>query len=217
MVTELNNKHLLDSTLIIVTAKHGQSPIDPNRVLRINGDVPTDKSPTAILGPAFLPDSEDNGLGPTEDDVSLLWLSDSSQTAAAVALLERDSPVLPPANNIAGIGQIFWGASILPMFNAPGLPPNGDPRTPDIIVTPNIGVIYTDHQAKVAEHGGFANDDTNVIMLLSNPSLQSEDGLLARSRRRRSRRRSWPRSDSIRTRCRRCKLNIRSCCRELPF
>src|SRR3984957_4772728 len=173
MVTELSKKHLLDSTLIIVTAKHGQSPIDPNRVLRIHGDVPTDKSPTAILGSAFIPDSKINGLGPTEDDVSLLWLKDSSQTAAAVALLETDSPVLPPGNNIAGIGEIFWGASILPMFNAPGLAPNGDPRTPDIIVTPNVGVIYTGHQAKVAEHGGFANDDTNVMMLVSNPHFKS--------------------------------------------
>ena len=174
MVTELNNQHLLNSTLIIVTAKHGQSPIDPNRVLRISGDVPGDKSPTAILGPAFLPDSKINGLGPTEDDVSLLWLKDSSTTAAAVAQLETDSPAIPQADNIAGIGQIFWGASILPMFNAPGLAPNGDPRTPDIIVTPNIGVIYTGHQAKVAEHGGFANDDTNVIMLLSNPKFHAK-------------------------------------------
>ncbi|HEV2169769.1 MAG TPA: alkaline phosphatase family protein, partial [Candidatus Binatus sp.] len=56
MMSELNKKHLLDKTLIIVTAKHGQSPIDPNRVLRIHGDVPTDKSPTDILGPTFIPD-----------------------------------------------------------------------------------------------------------------------------------------------------------------
>jgi Type I phosphodiesterase / nucleotide pyrophosphatase len=174
MVTELSKKHLLDSTLIIVTAKHGQSPIDPNRVLRIHGDVAGTKSPTAILGPAFLPDSKINGLGPTEDDVSLLWLKDSSQTAAAVALLEADSPAIPQADNIAGIGQIFWGASILPLFNAPGLGPNLDPRTPDIIVAPNVGVIYTNHQAKVAEHGGFANDDTNVIMLLSNPHFKAK-------------------------------------------
>jgi len=40
MVTELKNHGLLDSTLIIVSAKHGQSPIDPSRVLRIPGDVP---------------------------------------------------------------------------------------------------------------------------------------------------------------------------------
>ena len=34
-------------------------------------------------------------------------------------------------------------------------------------------MIYTGHQAKVAEHGGFANDDTNVIMLVSNPKFKS--------------------------------------------
>src|SRR5205823_7302154 len=45
-------------------------------------------------------------------------------------------------------------------------PPNGDPRTPDIVITSNVGVIYTGHQKKVMEHGGFARDDTNVRMLL---------------------------------------------------
>jgi hypothetical protein len=171
MVSELKKQHLSSSTLIVVTAKHGQSPIDPNRILRIHGDVPSDESPATILGSAFLPDSELNQIGPTEDDVSLLWLADSTQTASAVAMLEAASPVLPQGDNIAGIGQIFWGPAITPMFNPPGLPPVGDPRTPDIVITTNIGVIYTGHQAKVAEHGGFANDDTNVIMLLSNPNF----------------------------------------------
>jgi arylsulfatase A-like enzyme len=59
------------------------------------------------------------------------------------------------------------------MFSPPGLPPNGDPRTPDIIVTPNIGVTYSGSGKKLAEHGGFAHDDTNVIMLISNPSMSS--------------------------------------------
>ncbi len=57
------------------------------------------------------------------------------------------------------------------MFNLPGLPPSGDPRTPDIIVTPNIGVTYSGSSKKLAEHGGFSHDDTNVMMLLSNPSF----------------------------------------------
>jgi hypothetical protein len=59
------------------------------------------------------------------------------------------------------------------MFNLPGLPPSGDPRTPDIIVTPNIGVTYSSSTAKLAEHGGFSHDDTNVMMLLSNPSFSA--------------------------------------------
>ncbi len=51
------------------------------------------------------------------------------------------------------------------MFNSPLT----DPRTPDIIVAPNVGVVYTGGGKKIAEHGGFANDDTNVMMLVANP------------------------------------------------
>ena len=59
------------------------------------------------------------------------------------------------------------------MYNTPGVPPNGDPRTPDIIVTPNVGETYSDSTKKLAEHGGFSHDDTNVMMLLSNPNFQA--------------------------------------------
>jgi hypothetical protein len=37
MVAALKNRHHLDSTTIIITAKHGQSPIDPNRFFPIPG------------------------------------------------------------------------------------------------------------------------------------------------------------------------------------
>jgi arylsulfatase A-like enzyme len=57
------------------------------------------------------------------------------------------------------------------MFDKPGLPPTGDSRTPDIAVEPNVGVVYTGSTAKLAEHGGFAHDDTNVMLLLSHPSF----------------------------------------------
>lgn len=39
------------------------------------------------------------------------------------------------------------------------------------IVAPNVGVIYTGSSAKQAEHGGFAHDDTNVMLLVSNPKF----------------------------------------------
>ena len=41
------------------------------------------------------------------------------------------------------------------------------------MVAPNVGVVYTGGKKKVAEHGGFAHDDTNVVLLLSNPSFSS--------------------------------------------
>jgi hypothetical protein len=168
MVSELRKQDLSDSTLIIITAKHGQSPIDTSRY---NPDgKPND--PATILS-SYLAPSENSAIGPTEDDVALLWLADSSNTATAVATLETASPALPLAANIAGIGEIFSGPALGIMFNTPGLPPTGDPRTPDIIVAPNVGVTYSNSKKKQAEHGGFAHDDTNVIMLVANPNVHS--------------------------------------------
>ena len=49
----------------------------------------------------------------------------------------------------------------------------GDPRTPDIVVLPNVGVVYTGGDKKQSEHGGFAWDDTNVMLLVSNPRIEA--------------------------------------------
>jgi hypothetical protein len=175
MVSELKKQGELNSTLIIISAKHGQSPVDSSRYTPITTSGLVTTSPATILaGSNCLPTSESplnpTGIGPTEDDVSLVWLASSCTTASAVGILEAQSPATA---NIAGIGQIFWGIGITQLFNAPGLPPNGDPRTPDILVTPNIGVTYSSSTKKLAEHGGFAHDDVNVMLLLSNPSFRA--------------------------------------------
>jgi len=41
-------------------------------------------------------------------------------------------------------------------------------------VTPNVGVTYSGSTSKLAEHGGFSHDDTNVVLLLSNPSFATQ-------------------------------------------
>jgi hypothetical protein len=79
--------------------------------------------------------------------------------------------ILEKNGTAIGLGQIFYGPALWLNYNNPGLPPNGDPRTPDIIVTPNVGVTYTGSAAKLMEHGGFAHDDTNVMLLVENPSF----------------------------------------------
>ncbi len=167
-VSALKQNNLFSATTIIVTAKHGQSPIDPHRFFPIPGDSGTHGTPpSAVLGAAFLPDSELNQIGPTEDDISLLWLSPGANTVDAVNLLEGSATQ-------AGIGEILYGPSIQTAFNKPGLPSDGgDPRTPDIMVLPNTGVVYTGSSRKQAEHGGFALDDTNVMLLVSNPKLHA--------------------------------------------
>jgi Type I phosphodiesterase / nucleotide pyrophosphatase len=176
MISALKSAGVYRSALIVVTAKHGQSPVDSSRYTGITSAGPVTTSPATILDNSHcLPLSESpsnpTGIGPTEDDVSLDWLNNSCTTGMAVALLESQSPA---SANIAGIGEIFSGPALTQLFNAPGLPPNGDPRTPDILVTPNIGVTYSGSTKKLAEHGGFSHDDTNVMMLLSHPSLDAK-------------------------------------------
>ena len=166
-VSELKKQGLFDTTLIVITAKHGQSPIDPSRYVgqTINGTSPA----TLLSNAGFIPMSEStnnpNGIGPTEDDVSLLWLNSPSETSSAIPILEANAS----ATGIA-LGQFYYGPSLALNYNDPNL----DPRTPDIIVTPNVGVTYSGSTAKHAEHGGFAHDDTNVVLLLSHPDFGAQ-------------------------------------------
>lgn len=171
MVNELKDRGLYENTLIIITAKHGQSPIDPNLYSAVPGKNNNGLSPATLISNQMhvaMPKSEDpngTGVGSTEDDVSLLWLTNPSYTGAAVTLIENNAKTV-------GLGQLYYGPSLALNYNTPGLPPSGDPRTPDIIVTPNVGVTYTGSNSKLMEHGGFAHDDTNVMLLLSNPAFR---------------------------------------------
>jgi len=150
MVAELGKKGLLNSTLIIVTAKHGQSPIDPTK--RQAAD---DGAYDTIL----------NGVEPnliaqkTTDDVALLWLRDQAVTEDAVDALETNQSAIHSQ-------QILSGEALKLIFPDP----LHDSRVPDIIVLPDFGVIYTGG-SKLAEHGGFNETDTHVALLLSNPQL----------------------------------------------
>jgi len=51
--------------------------------------------------------------------------------------------------------------------------PLTDYATPDVIVQPIYGTVYTHSGAKNAEHGGFSFGDTNVGLVVSNPALRS--------------------------------------------
>jgi len=186
MVSALQTQGLLDSTAIIITAKHGQSPIDTNRFFPIPGHSGANGTPPSGVIGGFLPaiyGLSNNTLGLAEDDISQIWLADSANTVNAVNALETAGVTSGSDASAIGLGQIFYGASLTTMFNAPGLPenpgpccflrPGGDPRTPDIIVIPNVGVVYTGSLKKQSEHGGFAHDDTNVMLLVSNPDIKT--------------------------------------------
>jgi hypothetical protein len=144
IVEELKSQHLYDSTLIVIGAKHGQSPIDVSKRRGIGGN-----QPTATIGAADAFDISDDG--------SLIWLTSPSLAPRVVDLLAK------PANQLAlGIQEIFAGQSLRNKFDNPAV----DPRTPDIILKVNTGVIFTGGP-KLAEHGGFNEDDVHTALLLS--------------------------------------------------
>jgi Type I phosphodiesterase / nucleotide pyrophosphatase len=143
-VQELKAQRLFESTLIIIGAKHGQSPIDTSRRQGIGGG-----QPTKTIGS---PDAFD-----ISDDGSLIWLTDPELTPGVVATLSV------PANQQAlGIQEIFAGQSLRNKFNSPG----ADPRTPDIVLKVNTGVIFTGG-TKLSEHGGFNEDDVHTALLVA--------------------------------------------------
>src|SRR6202522_144049 len=165
IVNALKNKGIYDETLIIITAKHGASPIDPTLYVA-NGA----NTPATLLG-AAIPSSQSpltpGGIGATEDDVSVLWLKKGASVTAAVELLEKNAAAI-------GLGQLYYGPSLALNYNVGGLDPGEDPRTPDIIVTPNVGVTYSGSTTMIADHGGFAHDDTNVLLLVAHPSFKAQ-------------------------------------------
>jgi hypothetical protein len=149
-VHELKDQRIYESTLIIVSAKHGQSPIDLSKRRGIGGG-----QPAATIGSADAFDISDDG--------SLIWLSHPSLAPSVVAKLAK------PANQQAlGIQEIFAGQSLSNKFNSP----EADPRTPDIILKVDTGVIFTGG-SKIAEHGGFNEDDVHTALLLSLDGMEA--------------------------------------------
>lgn len=142
-ISELKKQRLFESTLIVVAAKHGQSPIDVTKRRGIKGE------PGKTIGSA---DAFD-----ISDDASLIWLTDPSLTPSVVAKLS-----VPATQAALGIQEIFAGASLRNKFNDPG----SDPRTPDIVLKTDTGVIFTGG-TKLAEHGGLNEDDIHTALLLS--------------------------------------------------
>jgi len=169
MIQALKAQGLYESTLIIVSAKHGQSPINPVKVNKpghfadLVAALPDGGTNPAAL---VIASAAACSTGPCgfvqDDDIALLWLPDQSQTPAVAAYLNANA-------NALFIDEVLSGNEIKLKFNDP----NHDSRTPDILVQPIYGTIYTTSNKKNAEHGGFSFGDTNVGLIVSNPSLKA--------------------------------------------
>jgi len=167
MIQGLKKAGIYDSTLFIVGAKHGQSPINPVKTHKPGHFADLVAAlPGASTDPAAIAIANANNCatGPCgfvqDDDIALIWLQDQTQTAAVASYLNANvAPLF--------IDEVMAGSELKLKFNSP----LKDPATPDIIVQPIYGTIYTGSTAKNAEHGGFSFGDTNVGLVVSNPRL----------------------------------------------
>jgi hypothetical protein len=172
MIQGLKVQHIYDSTLFIVSAKHGQSPINPTKINKPGHfadlvaalpDAATNGGAIAIANAnACNPPAQQACGFVQDDDIALIWLADQNQTAAAAAYLNANA-------NALFIDEVMAGNEFNLKFNSPLT----DNATPDIIVQPIYGTVYTHSTAKNAEHGGFSFGDTNVGLIVSNPALHS--------------------------------------------
>jgi hypothetical protein len=172
MIRALKAQHIYDSTLFIVSAKHGQSPINPVKTNKpghfadLVAALALKQGATGDPGVVAIANANNCGTGPCgfvqDDDVALIWLQDQSQTDAVAAYLNTNAAAL-------FIDEVMAGAEINLKFNSPLT----DNATPDVLVQPIYGTIYTGSSKKNAEHGGFSIGDTNVGLIVSNPGLSA--------------------------------------------
>ncbi|ANB75382.1 phosphodiesterase [Paraburkholderia phytofirmans OLGA172] len=166
MYDALKAAHLLQSTLFIVGAKHGQSPIDVTKLHMLSGS--KNAYATAdVSDPATLLTNGGVAVAQeTADDVSLLWLKNHGDRDQAVSILSADQGSV----NSTRIQTLYDGATLKSIWGNPA-----EGRVPDIIIQPIHGTIYSGSAAKLAEHGGLSDDDTNTLLVVSNPKLEKKE------------------------------------------
>jgi hypothetical protein len=164
MIQALKDQGIFESTLFIVSAKHGQSPINPALVNKPGHFA--DLVATLPGSPAAIASANNCGTGSCgfvqDDDIALIWLEQQSETQQVADFLNANAKAL-------FIDEVMAGDEIKLKFNDPAK----DSRTPDIIVQPRYGTTYTGSSKKNAEHGGFSFGDTNVGLIVSNPNLSA--------------------------------------------
>ncbi|MBV9592787.1 MAG: alkaline phosphatase family protein [Actinobacteria bacterium] len=185
MVDAIGARGLADSTAIILSAKHGQSPIDPSTLTRIDDGPIVDNINKAWRDAGHSSDIVATDViagGPagSRDDAFPLWLTDRSRPAAdfvadylwnhaATGNTYNPADVTMPGPSRtldhSGLGAVYAGAAAARYF---GTSPS-DPRHPDVWGVVQHGVVYTGKTKKIAEHGGADFEDRNVPILVYAP------------------------------------------------
>ena len=170
---EIDSQHLGDSTTIILSSKHGQSPMNPGALTRIDDGALLDGLDAAWA--KAHPGAGKLVAHSSDDDGMLLWLNDHSQAAADFARTYlvaqtgsgNDITGKPRQFSSSGLSTVDAGQAAVAYFHAAP----GDPRVPDIVGVAQNGTVFTGGKSKIAEHGGAETQDRNVPILISGPGV----------------------------------------------
>jgi arylsulfatase A-like enzyme len=159
-----------NSTAIVLTAKHGQSPVNDTQVHAID-DGPIIAGVNAAWA-AKHPSDPTLVVQEADDDGLLWWLSDRSQKAADFAdnyLWTHSAPAVTYGGQTvtvphSGLKQIYAGHQSAQFFGVR----DSDPHHPDVFGIAQVGTIYTTG-SKIAEHGGDNAGDRDVPLVVYAP------------------------------------------------
>jgi hypothetical protein len=156
VVRELKDRQLYDSTWIFVTAAYGQAPVDP----RISRAISLAR--VAAVANTVKPGAVTHISG---GDAAMVWLSDPALAPAIVKAYDLRAAAL-------GIQDAYSGTRLALTLNPPGVHAGQDSRMPDIVLQPQLGVLWTSPGDKaVAGYGGSLDQDTHVALLVSGAQL----------------------------------------------
>jgi len=177
MVEAIKDRHLDRSTVIILSAKHGQSPQTPSALTRIP-DGPIIDALNLAWQTAHPAATLPLAAFSINDDGMLLWLNDRSDAALdfTKSFLLNHSGVgndingNPKPYTSSGLTKIYAGADAAEYFEVP----TSDSRYPDIFGVAKYGTVFTGKKGKIAEHGGANPQDRNVPLVVSGTGLGSD-------------------------------------------
>jgi arylsulfatase A-like enzyme len=165
---------LTPDTVIILSAKHGQSPQSTAQLTRIPDGPILDGLDAAWE--AAHPGAGSLVAFAIDDDGMLIWLTDRSAAATSFArtyLLSHDGVGNdingdPKPYTASGLRAAYAGADAAAFFGVPA----GDARVPDVLGISQVGVVYTGKKKKIAEHGGDNPADRSVPLLVTGARIK---------------------------------------------
>jgi arylsulfatase A-like enzyme len=165
------------NTVLIVSAKHGQSPLDRSLLRLVDDGEITDALNAAWTAKTG---SATNLVAfSINDDGMIIWLNDRSKRATEFAkdFLWGYQPVLVGGSDAngsyvdrsgsvqhSGLRQIYAGHEAAELIGVPVK----DARVPDLIGIATVGTVYSNPSKikKIAEHGGNAAQDRHVPIVV---------------------------------------------------